>query len=313
MKNKAGGKGGGASGGGGGGTGGRESVEDELLKEAMGDDDQGDGDGSENEGDEEDADGESDGSDDSGDDDGGEGEEADGSGDEDAGEGAEAAEEDEADGDEVDGEDDEDGDEEEKDGTGGLRELVLSQNQQINKLVKTLSEKAEAPKAMSDEEWAKIEEDTGMKRAGVKFLAEKILGPSLKKIVDTFGSRLAKMESNSAFTAMAGNPKFKDIGAYRGRMEKILQDYSPEARNNPGIMRLAYFAAKGMGIKKAVAAESQRREVRKKISVTKRPGGGKGGEGRGGKSVTLTPIQKQAAKLAGMSEKEYISNMRPRG
>lgn len=292
MKNKGEGGSGGKGRSGGGNEGG-SSIEEEIMREAAGEEDEEEGtdDGAQDETDSEDDEDESGEGGDSDDDEGAEGEEADGDGGEDDGEGEE-----------------EEDDEESVDSGSELRELFLAQNQQIQQLVKSLNEKKDAPKGFSDEQWTALEEKTGMKKDGVRFIADQIIKPALKNVVDSLTGRLAKIESASAFSDMGRDPKFKDIGAYRGRMSKILDQFDPETRNNPAVMKMAYFAAKGMGAKKAVANEGARREANKKIATKRRPGAaGKGGSPDDKKGFGLSKVERQVARRFGLSDKEYAA------
>lgn len=311
MGKESGGKGVGASKGSagpgkGGGDRDRASIEEEILNEAQGD--EGDADGVETADDAEADDAESESADDGGDDDGAEGEENDGDSSEDAGQGDEEEEGDESEED-VDADDEGDGDDD------SLRGLFLQQTKQIQQLVKALGDKQGADKpntGMSDEQWAKVEEQTGMKKEGVQFLSERIFRPALQQLAKNFADQIAEIKGAGMFDSLAKDPKFKDVHAYRRRMEKFLETFAPEVRGNKVILRMAYLAAKGMGAKKALQDEGNRREVRKKITVKSRPGAGGAGAGDGkggGRKISLTPVQKQAARLGGMSDAEYIKNM----
>ncbi len=314
MEKNNGGKGGGASKGGvrgGADRGERQSIEEEILAEA--DADGGDADGAEDDVDEEDDADEPESADGSGDDDGAEGDENDGDSGEDAGEGEEEEDGEES-GEDVDADGDEDGD----DDQGDIRSLFIAQNKQFQTLVKALEDRAEGDKSskgMTDDQWAQVEEQTGMKKAAFTFVTERIFKPALQQLAKNFGTQLAELKSASVYDRLAKDPKFKGVQAYRPRMEKILSQFAPEVRTNPSILRMAYLAAKGMGAKKAVQDEGNRREMRKKITMKSRPGAGGAGDGGGkdGKGkIRLSPVQRQAAKLGGMSDAEYIREMRPR-
>jgi hypothetical protein len=170
-------------------------------------------------------------------------------------------------------------------------------------------------KGMTDEQWAAVEEKTGMKKDAFHFITERLFKPALTQLAKNFGAQLAELKGASTFDRLAKDPKFKGVHAYRGRMEKFLSDFAPEVRSNPKILRMAYLAARGMGAKKAVQDEGNRRELRKKITMKHRPGAGGAGDGggKGGKSkIKLTPVQRQAARLGGMTDAEYLKEMRPR-
>ena len=197
----------------------------------------------------------------------------------------------------------EDGDDDKEDPRD---QTIAELKERLEALEKGGKKADEEPKAMSEEDWKKLEDDWG--------LAEKDGMPgsfgrkSIQQIIRLMGGMLNRelggFKKEAVIAELAREKGFEDIKGYRKGMEEFLKDFDPSLHSDKNMLKKALTYARGLAstgkFKKALNSREQERKINAG-GVHGKPGG-KGG----GKTVSLTAEQKQAARMAKMSEQEYI-------
>lgn len=168
---------------------------------------------------------------------------------------------------------------------------------------------------ITDEKWAEIEQKWGgMPRGHIQpIMRQQILLE--KRLNATLDARFARFEKREVIDEMSHDPKFRDIKAHMAGINEFMDNFDVSQHADPKLLALAYGYSKGKGSAGAVRKAAKGREINRRIAGPARPAGTGGGHAAPKKpgSIRLTPVQRQAAAAAGMSEKDYIANMRRRG
>lgn len=185
-------------------------------------------------------------------------------------------------------------------------ETISELRERLEKLEKGPEKRESAPepyKEPTDEEWMKIEDDTGLSRKAIKFQAGQMAN-LYNRIMTSINAKFGKSEKENSITALSKQKGFQDAGKFRKGMEEFLGDYDESMHSNEKLLKNAYFYAKGKGTGDAVRHAANATERNKRISGSGRPASPNSGDRRPS-TVVLTNQQRFLAKKAGMSEKEY--------
>jgi len=212
-----------------------------------------------------------------------------------------------------DGNDEKAAGEAEEDAGGELEEETDPRDAQIAELkarlekIEKVPAREEKPFELTDEQWAKNEEDWGMDRKAIQRVTNQsmMVVQHITKMID---DRFAAMEGNKALETMSKRKGFEDTMKYQKDIGDFLKDYNPKFHSDQNLLEKAYYFARGKNsngaIKKVIRSQERNRVIAGKIRSSASNTGGKS------KSVVLSPAQKSAAKAAGMDEAEYIKWMR---
>lgn len=129
------------------------------------------------------------------------------------------------------------------------------------------------------------------------------LGLAVKQYID---QHLGDLRKGGIFQDFSKQKGFQDAESYRGGMDQYMEKYAKGQQPSKDLMEAAYFFAKGKGANKTVTKALGNREKNRKILTVVKPNGTASSKGKTpAKAVKLTPIQRSAAKAAGMSDMEY--------
>lgn len=178
------------------------------------------------------------------------------------------------------------------------------------KITQPLPPKPEGPPAVpqiTEEEWAKYEEERGIPRTAQTWITNTMVRAvqDLQRHID---QRFAKLDRQEALSSLAKDPEFADANKYPNDVNKYLEKVDPRFHSDPMVLKDAVIWSRGMNFKNGVQKVRDEKEINKRISGVARPASSGGGKSPS-KSVTLTPIQKSAARAAGWSEDEYAKQL----
>ena len=185
----------------------------------------------------------------------------------------------------------------------------------LETLEKDKTEKASAPKELSEEDWKKLEDQWGIAekdgipgnfgRKGIQQIV-RLIGGMSQSFREMLNSELGGFKKEAAIAELAREKGSEDIKGYRKGIEEFLKDFDPRIHADKNILKKALTYARGLSASGKFKKALNSREKARKINAS--PGHGKPGGGKpaGGKSVALSAEQKAAAKQAKMSEAEYI-------
>lgn len=190
----------------------------------------------------------------------------------------------------------------EKPGTPNPDRLALVENTLKEIHAKINEKQPEAPKPMSDEDWAKLEQQTGAPRSTIEFFTNqnvKVVN-HLKEYID---SAIAKLSFGSAIDEFAKTPGFQDATRYKKDIQEFLNTYEPKHWTNPEVLKRAVIYSRGLNANANLQKVRNDSERNRKIAGVGRPAAPAGGI----RKPALPPLnqaQKEAAALMG-SEAEY--------
>jgi hypothetical protein len=169
-------------------------------------------------------------------------------------------------------------------------------------------------KELTEEEWAKKEEDWGMPRTAIKQV-----GATAMKVYDAVSKmldeRLSKFERRDSIDALSREPGFADAKALQPGIDQYMKEMGVPSRmqSDPRILKAAAIYARGLSASKRVQKARTESEKHRKISGVARPASPGNGKGKAGGGTSLTPAQKIAAKLHPGGEAGYIRDLKARG
>lgn len=167
------------------------------------------------------------------------------------------------------------------------------------------AEAGPAPKQMTDEDWAVLENRFGgLSRSQIEPIAE-FMDRASKSVEDRIVSRIAKIEKELTINAMAEQDGTRDVRSYRKEMEEYLGNFDQRSHADPKLLKMAYIYARGLKAPEAVKRAVASKERGLKVIGVGKPNTGGGSAGGKGSGVKLTPQERAVAKAAGMSEAEY--------
>ena len=204
----------------------------------------------------------------------------------------------------------EDGDDDKEDPRD---QTIAELKERLEALEKGGKKADEEPKAMSEEDWKNLEDDWGLAEKdgmpgsfGRKSIQQiiRLMGGMSQSFRQMLNRELGGFKKEAVIAELAREKGFEDIKGYRKGMEEFLKDFDPSLHSDKNMLKKALTYARGLAstgkFKKALNSREQERKINAG-GVHGKPGG-KGG----GKTVSLTAEQKQAARMAKMSEQEYI-------
>lgn len=174
----------------------------------------------------------------------------------------------------------------------------------LNEIRAKINEKpAEVPKALTEEEWSKHEQDWGVPRAAIERVTQQNVRVvnHLREYID---GELAKLRFDSAITDFSKTPGFNDAARYKKDVQEFLGSYEPRHWNNPDLLKKAVFYARGVNAQGTIQRVRADTERNRKIAGAARPAS-PGGSIRKGALPPLTPTQREAAMLMPGGEAEY--------
>lgn len=176
-------------------------------------------------------------------------------------------------------------------------------------------EEAAAPaKELTEEDWAKKEEEWGMPRTAIKQV-----GAVSMKVFDAVSKmldeRLSRFERRDSIEALSREPGFADAKALQPGIDQYMKEMEVPSRlqSDPKILKAAAIYARGLGASKRVQKARTESEKNRKISGVARPASPGNGKGKVGGGTGLTPAQKIAAKMHPGGEAGYIKDLKARG
>lgn len=164
----------------------------------------------------------------------------------------------------------------------------------------------EAPKELTDEQWADLEEKTAMPRASLQYMANtqaQIIDKIMDKMDEKYGGRLAQFETGSALSTLSKENGFSDASTHQKNVTDFLKDVDPRKHNDPEMLKKAVIYSRGLGMQGKI--NRVRNEGIKNLQIV---GAGRptspGGTGAGKGSKPLDEAQRQVAEMMG-GEAEY--------
>jgi hypothetical protein len=190
-----------------------------------------------------------------------------------------------------------------------VERLAASLEERFAKLEEALqgrrAEKA-AP-TLSDEDWANLEQTTGVGRKGHEHFAGLInhgLQRLEQKLMSALGDKVNPVATDRAIDVVAGIKGFADARVLKPAINKFLAKFDAAQRSSPDLIKDAVIWARGMKASESVARAAKGAERNKTIAGAARPAS-PGGKGTGKAPVTLNAAQKSAAMRLPGGEAEY--------
>jgi hypothetical protein len=167
---------------------------------------------------------------------------------------------------------------------------------------------AKAPE-LTEEEWQKAEEATGIPRTGIKFFsqAQNRMANELKSFIQ---SELSEFRLDRSISQLAKDPQFTDAVKFDSDIREYLKRVDPQYHTNADVLKDAVIWSRGKNYKGTIKKVRDEKEINKRIAGTARPASPAGGPK--GPSKPLTPVEKSAAAAVNMSEAEY-AKLKTRG
>lgn len=188
-----------------------------------------------------------------------------------------------------------------------LKEILKKRDEELSAIKKAAEEKAAAPaeKAeMTDEQWAALEDRFGgLPRQQIQPLAEMVERAATNAESRILG-RLVAVEKELTIARLAESDGTRDIRAHREGVEKFLKNFGPNTHSDEKLLRMALAFARGEKVASAPrSGQGKERNLRVAGAGKPNTGGSSAGGMSGGHG--LTRGERDAARAAGMSEKEY--------
>jgi hypothetical protein len=161
------------------------------------------------------------------------------------------------------------------------------------------------PKEISDEEWAKHEDNWGIPRKAITATVSR-MERLAKHFEARLDERLAKFEKNDALRTLASDKGFTDAMRYQKDVDEFLSHYPAKHHSNPDLLKRAVMYSRGKNMKNNVNRARTESERNRRISGAGRPAPGGAPVKKGLTSRPLTQIERSAARAAGMSDGEYL-------
>jgi len=194
--------------------------------------------------------------------------------------------------------------------------LIQGLTQKIEELEKRLTQPAplaakegNAPAPItpiSEEEWAKYEEERGIPRTAQTWMTQTLVRAvgDMQRMID---QRFAKLDRQETMSNLSKNPEFADANKYSKEVEQYLQKVDPRFHSNEEVLKDAVIWARGINYKKSVQNVRNEKEINKRVAGVARPAAG-GFKSGGSKSApTLTALEKSAADATNTSYAEYAA------
>lgn len=150
---------------------------------------------------------------------------------------------------------------------------------------------------LTDEQWAKAEEQYGMSRNGIQFMTGQIV-KAVQSIMGEMDKRFGSLDKDKAFDSLAKDPQFADAKTYQKEMNEWLGQFDPSLHSKPELLKSAYWVAKGKNAGKVVAKVRKEGERNKQVAGAGRPAA----PNTGARSKTPAPLngyQKRVAEMMG--------------
>ncbi|RTL20760.1 MAG: hypothetical protein EKK55_17395 [Rhodocyclaceae bacterium] len=161
-----------------------------------------------------------------------------------------------------------------------------------------------APPQMTDEQWAKVQEEWGMDRRGI----EKVTAQNAylyRKIIGEVSKMMAPFHKERVIAQMEKQEEFKDIRQHLSGVDEFLANFDDDQHANEKLLALGLMYARGKGLNKAVRTAANSKERNKKIAGAARPAAPSAGAAKK-PSRGLNEMERQAARLGGMTDEEYL-------
>lgn len=171
-------------------------------------------------------------------------------------------------------------------------------------------QKPEPVKQMTDEEWAKLEQQTGAPRSTIEFFTNQNVRV-VEKLTQYIDSKLAKLEFDSSINDFSRTPGFQDAVRYKKDVQDFLSAYDPKHWTNPELLKRAVIYSRGLHSGENVQRARTDSERNRKIAGAARPMA-PGGSARKPATPPLTQAQREVAAMMPGGEAEYLK-YRPKG
>lgn len=171
-------------------------------------------------------------------------------------------------------------------------------------------QKPEPVKQMTDEEWAKLEQQTGAPRSTIEFFTNQNV-KVVEKLTQYIDSKLAKLEFDSSLNDFSRTPGFQDAVRYKKDVQEFLSTYEPKHWTNPDLLKRAVIYSRGLHAGENVQKARTDSERNRKIAGAARPAS-PGGSARKSATPPLTQAQREVASMMPGGEAEYLK-YRPKG
>lgn len=187
-----------------------------------------------------------------------------------------------------------------------LREELKKDLLQEQDMLRKQNEEQAPVKELSDEEWAAHEQRMGVPRTAIRAFTEQNvkLFHRMNQILD---ERFSRFEKREALTELAQDPAFRDAKRYQKDVDEFLTDYDVKHHSNPKLLQRAVIYARGKNAQTNLNKVRNDKTRNLKITGSGRPAGN-GAPVRKAGNVALTPLERSAARAAGMSESEYLKS-----
>ncbi len=163
-------------------------------------------------------------------------------------------------------------------------------------------EKPPEPKQFTEEEWAQLEEQTGMSRKGL-IAMKSMMGKMKKEMSSEYQREIASFKKDKAIEQLSKEPGFQDVHSLRDGMDEFLNELPPEKQTDKRVLQFAATYARGKKANERVTQANTSREVNR--TIINRSKMSSPTPTKQSKTPQLTPLQKQYASKFRMSEEEY--------
>lgn len=162
----------------------------------------------------------------------------------------------------------------------------------------------EPQKPLSDEDWAKLEQEWGAPRSTIERVTKQNV-QIVNRLTDYIDSKFAKLEFSDALNGLSREAGFSDAVRYKKEVTEFLSDYDPKHWTNPTLLKKAVYYSRGLNANTNVNKARTDAERNKFIAGKARPSSPGGGQRRIS-MPPLTPAQKEAAAMMPGGESEYM-------
>jgi hypothetical protein len=170
----------------------------------------------------------------------------------------------------------------------------------IDEKLKPVTEKPQ--REITEEEWAKHEEEWGVPRTTIDRVTRQSV-QVFERAKEYIDSKLAALEGAQARANMS--KEFPDINRLKAGMDEFLADFDPKHHNNPNLLRRAAIYARGLAsqgdIKRVRTSDEKNRQVAGRIKT----GTQEGSRTPSSAQKPLSSSQREAASMLPGGEAEY--------
>lgn len=193
----------------------------------------------------------------------------------------------------------------ERNDEGAVVPLLMEQLKEMREEMRTLRE-SNRPSGISDAEWSKLEEKTGMSRAAL----ELVMGTgqtAYRNARQEFEQRIARMERRQIISDLSHERGYEDAIRHEAEVEKFMASMPPHLQADRKLIKFAVDSARGRRYHDDIDRVRGERERDRRVVERFSDRRERGTRDRGDKGGGLTALQDKIRQQFGMSRKEYQS------